>query len=282
MSSTTRDFEGMRVVLFEARRAGPLAELVTRRGGVPIEAPALRELPIEDNEAGFAFAKDLLAGHFDLVIFLTGVGTRYLAQTIETRFTREEWTEALNRTKVVVRGPKPVPPLRELKVRVDLQAPTPNTWREILGALDEHLPVQGLRVAVQEYGESNPGLLQGLQQRGAQVTSVPVYRWTLPEDTGPIRGAVEEIIAGNVSIALFTAAQQVVHLLQVAAEMGSEAPLREALESRVVIGSVGPTTSETLRERSLPVDVEPEQPKMGPLVDAAAAGWQATGKIRGR
>ena len=57
------------------------------------------------------------------------------------------WTAALAGTKVVVRGPKPLVPLRELKVRVDLQAPEPNTWHEVLAALDAQLPVAGQRVA---------------------------------------------------------------------------------------------------------------------------------------
>ncbi len=76
--------------------------------------------------------------------------------------------------------PKPLVPLRELKVHIDLQAPAPNTWRELLGNLDANLPVNGLRVALQEYGKVNPELVEGLEQRGASVTRVPVYRWALP------------------------------------------------------------------------------------------------------
>src|SRR5262245_15830287 len=115
MSSTPTPstFAGLRVVTFEARQAGPMANLIARHGGVPVEAPALRELPIGDNPAVFSFADRLLAGDFDVVIFLTGVGTRYLAQAIETRTPREAWTAALAKTKVVVRGPKPLVPLRE-------------------------------------------------------------------------------------------------------------------------------------------------------------------------
>ncbi|MEJ7638363.1 MAG: uroporphyrinogen-III synthase, partial [Singulisphaera sp.] len=143
-----------------------------------------------------------------------------------TRIPRETWTAALTRVKVVIRGPKPLAPLRELKVRVDLQAPEPNTWHELLAALDAKLPVAGLRVAVQEYGKSNPELIEGLERRGAIVTRVPVYRWALPEDTGPLRGAIEEIAAGRIGAVLFTSAQQAVHMLDVAAEMGREAELR--------------------------------------------------------
>ncbi|MDR3632306.1 MAG: uroporphyrinogen-III synthase [Isosphaeraceae bacterium] len=273
--SIKEPFAGQRVVTFESRLAGPIADLITRQGGVPVDAPSLREVSLEDNSEALAFADRLIVGEFDVVIFLTGVGTRYLARAIETRHTRERWTSALAQTKVVVRGPKPLVPLREFQVRVDLQAPEPNTWHELLAALDERLPVRGLRVAVQEYGKPNPELIEGLRERGADVTRVPVYRWALPEDTGPLRRGIAEIAEGRVIAALFTSAQQVEHLLLVAAEEGRLTALRDALTHRVVIGSVGPTTSETLRDKGLPVDIEPEHPKMGHLVNAVATGWRA-------
>ena len=112
-------------------------------------------------------------------------------------------------------------------------------------------------MAVQEYGKSNPELIAGLESRGAEVSRVPVYRWALPEDTTPLRQAIAAMAAGEVDIALFTSAQQVEHLLQVAAEEGHEATLRAAFGRPIVVGSVGPTTTETLRGHQLPVDIEP-------------------------
>jgi uroporphyrinogen-III synthase len=273
--SETPSFDGRRVVTFESRLSAVLAEMIVKNGGVPLQAPALREIPLGANVEALEFADRLLAGQFDIVIFLTGVGTRFLAEAIETRHSRESWTAALARTKVVVRGPKPLVPLRELKVRIDVQAPEPNTWHEVLAALDSQLPVTGLRVAVQEYGKTNSDLIEGLQNRGADVCRVPVYRWALPEDTTPLRQAIAAMAGGTVDIALFTSAQQVEHLLQVAVEEGHEASLRAAFDRPIVVGSVGPTTSETLRAHQLPVDIEPPHPKLGHLVIAAASQWQA-------
>src|SRR3954447_19823228 len=207
----TSSFDGRRVVTFESRLAGPMADMIARFGGVPVGAPAMREIPIGENAEAIAFADRLMAGGVDPVLFLTGVGTRYLAQAIETRYPREAWTGALSRVKVAIRGPKPLVPLREMKVRIDLQAPEPNTWHEVLAALDARLPVDGLRVAVQEYGKPNPELVEGLEARGATVTRVPVYRWALPEDIGPLRRAIVEVAEGRVGAVLFTSAQQVVH-----------------------------------------------------------------------
>ncbi len=269
---------GLRVASFEARMAGSMADLIRKHGGEAVEAPALREVPIGDNPEAIAFADRLVAGGFDLVIFLTGVGTRFLAQEIETKYPREQWVGALKAAKVAIRGPKPVGPLRELGARIDLQAPEPNTWRDLLAALDAKIPVSGLRVAVQEYGQPNPELIGGLKARGAEVVQVPVYRWSLPEDLGPLRRAIAAIAVGEIGAVVFTSAQQVIHLLEVAASEGLEGRLREALGRSVIVGSVGPTTTETLKAQGLPVDIEPEHPKMGHLILALASRWRQVGK----
>jgi uroporphyrinogen-III synthase len=279
-NSPTPPFDGLRVAIFEARMAGNLADLVARQGGVPVPAPALREVPLADNPAASAFADALEAEGFDLVIFETGVGVRYLVESLAPRIPRERWAELLGGTTVVARGPKPAAALRDLGVAIGLQVPEPNTWRETLALLDARKPVAGLRVAVQEYGKPAPELTEGLESRGAVVTRVPVYRWGLPEDTGPLRAALAGLAARTVDAALFTAAQQVEHVLDVAASEGIEDALRAAFADHVVVGSIGPTTSAALRAHGLPVDVEPEHPKSGHLVAAVASGWRATGKGR--
>jgi len=250
-----------------------MAALVTTYGGQPITAPSMREVPLESNTEALAFADSLERGEFDLVILLTGVGTRALVAVVEgVRGSREPFVNALRRTKVVARGPKPVAVLRELSVPVWLTAPEPNTWRELLAALDgrqNELPLSGLRVAVQEYGVSNPDLLVGLRTRGARVTSVPVYQWALPEDLEPLKAACRALAAGEVDVALFTTATQVVHLLKVAETMGLKDGVMAGL-GMVVVASIGPTTSDELRQHGMVPDFEPSHPKMGFLVREAA------------
>jgi uroporphyrinogen-III synthase len=182
--------------------------------------------------------------------------------------------EALRKIAIVARGPKPVAVLKEWNVPIDLTAPEPNTWHELLRVLDENdarFPLKGRRIAVQEYGVPNAELVAGLAARGAIVTSVPVYEWALPEDTGPLRSAVASIARNEIDVILFTTATQADHLLQIATEMKLEAPLRVAL-SQMVVASIGPTTSERLREFGIAPDTEPTHPKMGYLVGEAAQG----------
>ncbi len=261
---------GMKIAAFESRMAGPMADLIRKHGGEPVEAPAMREIPIGGNPLALDFARALIAGEFDMVVFLTGVGARFLIQEIEPAIPREDVFAALSRATVVVRGPKPMAVLREWKVRADVQVPEPNTWRDLIAALDARGPIDGLRVAVQEYGKPSPELAAALRDRGATVTLVPVYRWDLPEDATPLRDAARAIAEGRIDAVLFTAAQQVLHLLQIADEEGVGPGVRESLRSRVLVGSIGPTTTETLRENGVEPGVEPEHPKMGHLVAALA------------
>jgi uroporphyrinogen-III synthase len=177
---------------------------------------------------------------------------------------RERLAELLARTTIVARGPKPVAALRELGVTPAVTVPEPNTWRELLAAAGT-LALAGKRVAVQEYGVSNPELVAGLEARGACVMPVPVYRWALPEDVGPLREAARRIADRGFEVALFTSATQVVHLARIADEGGVRPGLAPGL-AQAVVGSIGPVCSEALRAAGLLVDVEPTHPKMGPLV----------------
>ncbi len=261
-------FAGLHVLSLESRRAEEMAKLIANNGGIATVAPSMREAPLESNAEALTFASTLLAGGFDVVIFLTGVGTRALTRVIETAYPREQFVEALKRVTVVARGPKPIAALKELGVPVAVAAPEPNTWRELLQALAA-VPLESRRVAVQEYGVSNPELLAGLAERGARVTRVPVYQWALPEDTAPLRAAVESLARGRFDVVLFTTSVQVSHLLGVARQMNLEEPLRQSL-ARTVIGSIGPTTTEALQEHGLASDLEPSHPKMGFLVKETA------------
>jgi uroporphyrinogen-III synthase len=273
-------FDGLRVLTLESRRSAELAKLITTYGGQPIVAPSMREVPLQSNTEALAFTRALLVGEFDMVIFLTGVGTRALLNVVETAHKRDEYIAALQRVKVVARGPKPVAALREIGITPAITAPEPNTWHELLSALDDagkaslEFNLQGARVAVQEYGVSNSELLAGLQERGARVTRVPVYQWALPQDLGPLRAAIEAIAKGSVDVALFTTSVQAVHLFQVAAEMKLEERVRNGLACAIV-ASIGPTTSEELQRQGIRADLEPSHPKMGYLVKEASEQAEA-------
>ena len=270
--TSSKGFAGLRVLSLESRRGPEMAKLIATHGGQATVAPSMREVPLERNTEALAFARAFFAGSFDMIIFLTGVGTRALAKIVETIYPLEAYLAELRKITIGARGPKPLVVLREWNVSVAVVAPEPNTWRELLRALDEkapQYPLAGCRVALQEYGIASKELMAGLAERGAQVTSVPVYEWALPEDTKPLRSAIAAISRNELDVILFTTGTQADHLLQIAAEMKEENSLRRAL-SRMVIFSIGPTTSERLREHGIAPDMEPTHAKMGYLVSEAS------------
>jgi uroporphyrinogen-III synthase len=259
-------FDGLRVLSFESRRATEIAELIRRQGGDPFVAPSMREAPIENNLEAFVFAERLFRGEFDMIILLTGVGTRALDKVLASRYPPQAFAEALRKVTVVARGPKPVAALREMQVPVTIAIPEPNTWRELLAATATR-PER--RIAVQEYGKSNLELLAGLRARGAEVTAVRVYQWDLPEDSAPLHEAVRRLADGQADVAMFTTSIQLTHLFRIATEAGLEKEVRDAL-CRMVIASIGPTTTEALEEFGLQPDIVPSHPKMGFLVKETA------------
>ena len=259
-------FHGLRVLALESRRAAEMEQLILKQDGQPFVAPSMREIPLAQNDEAFAFAERLFAGGFDMVILLTGVGTRQLHRLLATRYPEAAFAEALRRVTLVARGTKPVAALRDMSLKPAIVAPEPNTWRELLAAT-EGRPER--RIALQEYGRSNPELIDALRARGAEVTPVRVYQWDLPEDVEPLREAVRRLAAGAFDAALFTTAIQMVHLARVARELGIEDSALANLR-RCHVYSIGPTTTEALEEFGVHPIMEPSHPKMGFLVKEAA------------
>ena len=269
-SNTKTNLNGLKVVSFESRRAKEMAELIRRYGGEPISAPSMREVPLSENRVALELLPQLESATFDLLILMTGVGTRTLNQALLTQYPQDQILAALRKTKLVTRGPKPIAALKELGLTPALTVPEPNTWREVLATLDAAVELQGKRIAVQEYGIPNRELVAGLESRGAKVTAIPIYRWALPEDLGPLRAAIRKILNGEADVALFTNGAQVDHLFGVAAEQKADEALRGAFR-KMVVGSVGPVCTEVLEQFGLKPDLEPSHPKMGSLIAEIAA-----------
>lgn len=269
LESAGPSFAGLRVAAFESRRAADMARLIERLGGVANVSPSMREVPLENPSAIVDFAHRLMAGQIDVVVLTTGVGTRQLIAQVERNVPIDRFLAALQDAVTVVRGPKPAAALKELGIEPTYKVPEPNTWRETLKTLDQHVPLANLTVAVQEYGQPNASLVAGLEARGAAVLAVRVYRWDFPLDVAPLQISLRQLAAGAFDVVLFTSAHQVVNVLRMADQLGLTGPVRAAFD-RLAVASIGPATSEALRECDLPVDIEPEHPKMGSLARAAA------------
>jgi uroporphyrinogen-III synthase len=259
--------EGMKskvVAILETRTGPHLGELIARRGGIPMLAPALEEVPDVDGQAVTSLLARWRNDPFKMVIFQTGVGTRALFQATDAAGLTGELLQRLSSSMVVVRGPKPVGELNARDVRIDIRAATPFTTEMVLAAVSA-IPMQAARVLVQRYGAANQLLREALEKRGASVEEIATYRWALPADTEPLNQLLGALARSSVDAVVFTSAVQIHNLYAVAEKTGRAAELADQL-NRLVIASIGPVCSRALREHGVAPTFEADPPKLGPLV----------------
>ncbi len=267
---------GKTIALTESRRATELATLVTRLGGVPYAAPAIREVPCSDRGPALAALERICRGEVQAVVFLTGVGTRAFLDLAREAGARERLLAALARLLVCARGPKPIAVLREAGVRVDLVPPEP-TSSALLASLSAAHDLRGAVVAVQLYGEANPVLVDGLAALGARVLEIPLYEWAPPEDEGVLERLVRDLIAGRIDVLAFTSSPQVANVFTAAERLGLGAHLSGALSTRVAVATIGPVCETALRERGVAPQIRADKGTMGALIHAIAAHLDAEG-----
>jgi uroporphyrinogen-III synthase len=257
------------VAILETRTGEHLAELIARRGAVPMRAPALEEVPDVDSKRWVALLDGWEARPFTMAIFQTGVGTRALFEAAEELGSISTLMRMLDKAVVVVRGPKPLGELNSRGVRIDIRAAAPFTTDTVLGAV-RGVALERGRVLVQRYGEANPKLCDALTALGAAVEEIATYRWALPADTGPLVRLIEALASSMVDAVVFTSAVQVRNLYAVAESMNRGAALAGLLNATVV-ASIGPVCTAALMEHGVSPAFEASPPKLGPLVQGLAA-----------
>ncbi len=253
------------VAILETRAGEHMVEMIARRGGVPLWAPALEEVPDIDPLELKALIKDWRAQPYKVVIFQTGVGTRMLFQTTDELNLTDELVKLLSGAVVVVRGPKPVGELNSRGVKIDIRAQSPFTTETVAEGIIQ-IPVQGQRVLVQRYGAANLGLREILIDRGARIVELATYRWALPQDLKPLQKLLAALANSSVDAVVFTSAVQLQNLFNVAESLHSDRLLADQL-NQVVIASIGPVCSKALMVRGIRPTFEASPPKLGPLLE---------------
>jgi uroporphyrinogen-III synthase len=254
------------VAILETRAGAHLGELVARRGGVPMLAPALEEVPDADPRAVLAMLERWRSDPFKICIFQTGVGTRALFSATDAANLTAEMKQLLAASMVVVRGPKPVGELNAREIRIDIRAESPFTTETVLASL-AGTEVKDSAILVQRYGAANQALRAALEARGARVHEIATYRWALPADTQPLVELLEALGRGRVDAVVFTSAVQMHNLYAIAQKAGSAALLAGHL-NRLIVASIGPVCSRTLRDYGVTPTLEASPPKLGPLLTA--------------
>jgi uroporphyrinogen-III synthase len=261
------------VAILETRTGVHLGELIARRGGVPLLAPALEEIPDIEPQTVISLLETWRGTPFRMVIFQTGVGTRALFQVTDSLGSTDELRDLLKRAVVVVRGPKPTGELNSRQVRIDVRAPSPFTTETVLAAVSG-IVIDQASVLVQRYGAANQLLRDALEARGAVVQEIATYRWALPKDIQPLINLLDALAAARVDAVVFTSAVQIQNLYAVAHSLGRSATLAAQLQG-LVIASIGPVCSRALMSHGIKPTFEASPPKLGPLVEALESALSA-------
>lgn len=258
--------DGVVVGVTADRRWEEQADLLSRRGATVRHAPTIATVLMGADPALRAVTAAILAEPPDYLVATTGLGMRTWMDAAEDWGLRPQLVEALGRSRVVARGPKSASALTQAGVEVWQRSPT-----EQMDAIVDILVGEDLadrRVALQEYGTRHARFADHVTAAGATIIDVPVYRWRLPDDTGPARAVIADAIEGRVHAVTFTSAPAVHNLFEIALEDDSAADLVDAFNADLVAACVGPVCAAGAREEGITNPLAPDVGRLGLLVRA--------------
>ncbi|QUX26648.1 uroporphyrinogen-III synthase [Nocardiopsis akebiae] len=265
--ATTAPLAGFTVAVTAARRAEEISALLRRKGAQVLAAPALRIVPLSDDQRLAAVSEQLARRPADVVVATTGIGFRGWVEACETWGTVDPLLASLRTSRLLARGPKAKGAIRAAGLTEEWSPPSESS-AEVLDYLLAR-GVRGLRVAIQLHGEPLPDFTAALRLAGADVVEVPVYRWTLPKDTAPLDRLIEAVTSGGVDAVTFTSAPAAAGLLSRAHTTGHHAALVRALRGDVLAMCVGAVTARPLMAHDIPT-VWPQRARVGAQVRALA------------
>lgn len=252
---------GMRVLVTRARsQASEFAEKIEELGGEPCEFPV-----IEVRKPTAASMLDQInaclhqAEGYDWLAFTSVNGVDYffralVEQGIDVR--------RFYRAKIAAVGPKTAEALQQRGLNVELQAGRYDA-EGLVEALDGVMQ-QGERVLLPRGDLARSVLPQQLREKGIVADEISVYETVVAEQQDPI--VLEWLKDQHIHMLTFTSSSTVHYLIKVLQHHGFEDPV--ALLSQYPIASIGPITSETIRQYGLTVTVEATEATIDSLTAA--------------
>ncbi len=257
----SRPLAGRRVVVTRAKhQAGKLSATLRGRGAEVIEMPVIEIEPLSpDGEALDVFAR----GDLDLICFTSPNAVDRFFDVLHEELELD--SRALAPYLIASIGRSTARRLKEHGIKADI-VPDQAVAESLLGKLIEE-GHGDKRILIPRALEAREVLPEGLRQAGAEVTVLPLYR-TVP--VAPDEALLKEAAAADAIT--FTSASTVRNLLA-AVPGGLSGPANI---------SIGPITSEAMREAGVEITAEATQSDLEGLADAVdrALREQETGGPR--
>jgi uroporphyrinogen-III synthase len=256
---------GFRIGVTAARKVEEQVALLERRGARVERAPALSLDPNHLDDADLrAATADVVSRPVDLFLATTGIGMKTWFAACERWGVLDELLASIGSAEILARGPKSVGALRSRGLR-EVWAPPSECFEDVL----EHLrgrDLAGLRIVVQEHGQSLSMVAHALRRRGADVSTVTVYRVASADDPEPMFKLVDLIAERALDAVTFTSAPAVAALMEAAGVTGCRDEVVCAFRADAVAACVGPVTAAAFEPWGVPT-IFPERWRLAAMVN---------------
>jgi uroporphyrinogen-III synthase len=263
-TSAPLPLSGFRVGVTAARKVDEQISLLERRGAAVEWAPALSLDPNQiDDERLRAATEEVLSRPVDMFLATTGIGMKSWFAAAERWGLLPDLLASLASAEILARGPKSVGALRRRGLR-ELWAPESECFEDVL----EHLrgrSLEGLRIVVQEHGQSLSMVAHALRRQGAEVTTVTVYRVEAASDLEPMFKLIDLVADRALDAVTFTSAPAVAALMDAAGPTGRRDELVGAFQADVVASCVGLLTVAAFEMWGVPT-IYPERSRLTAMV----------------
>ena len=256
--------DGFLIGVTAARKVEEQVGLLERRGARVEWAPALSLDPNHVDDAQLrAATEDVLSRPIDMFLATTGIGMKAWFEAAERWGILGRLLAAIGDAEILARGPKSVGALRRQGLR-ELWAPESECFEDVLAHLRGR-DLTGLRIVVQEHGQSLSMVAHALRRQGADVAVVTVYRVAGAEDPAPTFRMVDLVADRKLDAVTFTSAPAVAALMDAAGVTGRRDEVAAAFQADVVATCVGPVTAAAFELWGVP-SIRPDRSRLAAMV----------------
>lgn len=252
-----RPLSGKRIVVTRTRKqAGALSNGLRSLGADVYELPTIRiEPPTNLRE----FAELVQDAHtYDWIVFTSANGVDAF---FEMFFKLYDDTREIGGAKIAAIGPATGQKLRDLHLHVDLQ-PEEFLAEAVVREFQKLGGVENLRILLARAEKARDVLPRELSRLGGIVDEAFAYRTEL--ETRDITGARRRFLEEGADLITFTSSSTVDNFLAL------HLPWPKGMQ----VASIGPITSQTVRDHGLKVDVEATRHDISGLVDVIRKFYQ--------
>jgi uroporphyrinogen III methyltransferase/synthase len=232
-----RPLFGQRIVVTRTReQASQLSKQLSDLGAEVLEIPTIKIVPPSEDRRQDLIDALLELNSYDWLVFTSPNG---VTAFFDLFFKRFQDLRDLGGARIAAIGPATAAKLKELHLQVDL-TPDEAVSSKIANAFEKYETVENLKMCLLRAEAANPDLPKSLEELGAIVDDVPVYK-TIPE-TEDLNGAAGNLAEGGADWITFTSASTVEHFN---ARFDLPNLLKKFPKAKLL--SIGPETSKAIR-----------------------------------